>query len=347
MKIIIATTQVPFIAGGAEIQATSLKTALEKEGHLVEIVTIPFKGYASDVLISIPFTRMLELAEIHGHKVDRLIGLKFPSYLIPHPNKVVWLIHQQRDAYDLWESGHSALLNNPSGIAIREAIRRMDNICMNEAKFVYAESKNVARRLMKFNSFNAAPLYHPPKNEERFFCDRSERYLFFPSRLTPLKRQDLLLKALSLTKNPVKVVLAGTSDTPDYENVIQALIKDLKIEDRVQFLGGISEEQKFSLYSKALAVIYPPYDEDYGYVTLEAMLSSKPVITCSDSGGSLEFIQDRKSGWIAEPYPEGLADILDEVWENPTQAEKLGIAARDYYCQLGISWKSVITKLCE
>jgi glycosyltransferase involved in cell wall biosynthesis len=347
VKIIIATTQTPFIAGGAEIQVTSLKQALEKENHTVEVVALPFKGTPDDILCSVPYTRLLDLSQIHGHKVDRLIGLKFPAYLIPHPSKVIWLIHQQRDAYDLWESGHSALLDHPAGKGLREAIRNIDDLCFRETQSIFAESMTVAKRLKKFNQFEAQPLYHPPKNEELFYRSTPEPYLFFPSRLTPLKRQELVLKALSRTKNPVQLVLAGISDIPSYEGVIVDLIRELKVGDRVKMLGKISEQEKLDLYAKCLAVVYPPYDEDYGYVTLEAMLSSKPVVTCHDSGGTLEFVQAGKTGWTVSPDPYNLADCFDEIWENRTTAEHYGSAARDRYRQLGISWKKVVASLCE
>jgi glycosyltransferase involved in cell wall biosynthesis len=346
MKIIIATTQVPFISGGAEIQAMSLKHALEEAGHLVEIVDLPFKGYPSDLSSAIPYTRLMDLSDIHGHKVDRLIGLKFPSYLIPHPNKVIWLIHQHRDAYDLWEKGISALLHHAEGQAFRELVTNVDNQSFKEARHVFAESLNVAKRLKKFNDFDAPPLYHPPKNEDRFHCEAAQDYLFFPSRLTPLKRQDLVLRALSITKNPVQLVLAGTSDIPSYSDVIKNFIVEMKVQDRVKFLGRITEEEKFSLYSKSLAVVYPPYDEDYGYVTLEAMLSGKPVVTCTDSGGSLEFVKNGETGWIAESTPEALARCFDEIWENRSQAAIRGLSGRDLYRTMGISWKKVIDHLC-
>ena len=47
----------------------------------------------------------------------------------------------------------------------------------------------------------------------------------------------------------------------------------------------ISDEEKLRLYANCLGVIYPPLDEDYGYITLEAMLAQKPVVTTRDAGG--------------------------------------------------------------
>ena len=98
-------------------------------------------------------------------------------------------------------------------------------------------------------------------------------------------------------------------------------------------------------YANAIAVIYPPTDEDYGYITLEAMLASKPVITCTDSGGPLEFVSDRETGLIAEPTPEALAAAFDSLWENRRQAKTWGEAGRARYESLNLSWETVVKKL--
>ena len=347
MKILIATTQAPFISGGAEIQALSLQKNLIQRGHEAELLTLPFRGYPEDLIGAIPYVRLLELTHIHGHKVDRLIGLKYPTYLIPHPHKVIWLIHQHRDAYDLWESGHSSLRSHPAGLAFRDAVIESDRISFKESKKIFAESRNVAQRLKKFNGVEAPSLYHPPQNEDRFFCEKPDPYLFFPSRITHLKRQLLVCQALAKTKNPVRLILAGTADIPTYLDEIKIFIKAMNLEDRIHFRGKITEEDKIQLYAKSLAVVYPPYDEDYGYVTLEAMLSQKATITCTDSGGPLEFIKHRETGWIVPPDPESLAHAFDEAWENAHATARKGIAGLDYYRSLGISWDKVVDSLCS
>lgn len=108
---------------------------------------------------------------------------------------------------------------------------------------------------------------------------------------------------------------------------------------------SLTNEQKIAYYAKSLGVIYPPFDEDYGYVTLEGMLASKPVITCQDSGCPLEFIRDRETGLIVEPTANALAAAMDELWENRFWAAKLGQSASEYYKSLDITWSNVIKKL--
>ena len=138
---------------------------------------------------------------------------------------------------------------------------------------------------------------------------------------------------------------AGTSDQPSYADELKSLARKLKVQQRVEWLGGISSDEIRRRYAHAIAVIYPPTDEDYGYVTLEAMLASKPVITCTDSGGPLEFVTDRETGLIVEPTPEALAAALDLLWENREQAKTWGEAGRDRYDSLNLSWETVVKKL--
>ena len=346
MRILIATVQVPFIRGGAEVHAEGLRDALVKEGHETEIIAIPFKWYPPEkILDHILACRLLDVSEVAGTRVDRLIGLRFPAYLIPHPNKVLWILHQHRTAYDLWDHALSDLIYYPNGAQVRDAIEHADRTLIPEARAVFANSQNVARRLKRFCDIESTPLYHPPPNAEQFYSAAADDYLFFPSRLCIPKRQELALKALAVTRNPVRLCFAGISDHPDYADKLQSLARKLKVHKRVEWLGGISEDEKRARYASALAVVYPPIDEDYGYVTLEAMLSGKPVITCRDSGGPLEFVVDRETGLIAEPVPEAVAEAFDLVWENRKEAARWGSNGRARYADLNLSWTNVVKKL--
>lgn len=346
MRIIIATVQIPFVSGGAEAHAEGLRAALVAEGHEAAIVTVPFNPAVPErIPEQMLACRMMDLTEIHGTRVDRLIALKFPAYLIPHPHKIVWVLHQHRAAYDLWDYPFEDLSASPRGVMVREAIRRADQL-LNEAGAVYANSKNIANRLGHFCGIPAAPIYHPPPNAESFYSAReTEEYFFFPSRLSASKRQSLVLEALAATKEKVKVRFAGVADSAEYGKRLVALADQLGVGARVEWLGFITEEVKRENYAKAIAVLFPPVDEDYGYITLEAMLSSKPVITCQDSGGPLEFVSDRKTGLIAKPTAVALAAAMDELWRNRELALKFGRAGRDHYRSLGLSWPETVRRL--
>ena len=346
MKVVIATAQVPFVRGGAEIHAEELLRALNQTEHEAEIVAIPFKWYPSERIVDAMLAcRLLDLSESCGIKIDRLIGLKFPAYLMPHSHKVLWLLHQHRDAYDLWNNEYCGLIHDPNGVQVRDSIIQADNQAFAECQAIFANSGNVSKRLQQFNGVKSVPLYHPPKNCDLFYCEEEQGYLFFPSRINSIKRQELILQSLTETKHPVQVVFGGKADIDAYFQVLQEKVDKLGVSERVTFLGPIEEAEKIKYYAQALAVIYPPYDEDYGYVTLEAMLSSKAVITCSDSGGPLEFVKHQDTGLISEPNPTALASAMDRLWENRSGTAQMGKSAREYYAALNISWSNVIRKL--
>jgi glycosyltransferase involved in cell wall biosynthesis len=346
MRVVIATVQVPFVRGGAEMLADGLMNALRAEGHTAEIAAIPFKWYPPErILDHMLACRLLDLTESAGAPIDRLIGLKFPAYLIPHPNKVLWLLHQHRTAYELWDHPLGDLIHAPNGLHIRDAIHRADRRFIAEARAIFTNSANVSRRLKQYCGITSTPLYHPPQHAEQFYCAAAEDYFFCPSRLTPLKRQTLVLEALAHTRQPVHVRFAGAADHPAYAEELRGRSAILGVQGRVDWLGQVTEVEMRAHYAHALGIIFPPIDEDYGYVTLEAMLAAKPVITCTDSGGPLEFVRPGETGLIVEPTPEALAAAMDALWDDRQRAKRMGEAGRDHYQGLGISWRKVVQEL--
>lgn len=343
MKVLIATVQIPFVRGGAENLAEGLNAALLSAGHQSEIVALPFKWYPpARILDQMLASRLFDLSEFSGERVDTVIGLKFPAYLMPHPRKKLWLLHQHRTAYDLWGSHLCDLRHEPDGSQIRQVIINADNQVFQETPQLFTISENVSRRLMHYNRVDSTPVYHPPKNAERFHCASAKDYLFFPSRITKFKRQELVIQAIAKAKSRVTVIFSGKPDFARELEDLMALAARLGVLDRITFTGEISEEAKIEYYAGSLAVIYPPLDEDYGYCTLEAMLSSKAVITLSDSGGPLEFVEHGETGLVVTPTPESLADALDTIWENRSATERMGRAGRERYDLLNITWKHVL-----
>ena len=342
----IATVQVPFIRGGAEILAEGLRGALLGAGHDVALAAVPFKWYpAEKVLDHMLACRLLDLTESCGAEIDMLIGLKFPAYLIEHPAKRLWLLHQHRTAYDLWDTAHGDLLHEGIGNQLRAAIQAADRHAISQVKAPFTISRNISRRLKEFCALDSTPLYHPPAREKEFFCAESEDYLLFPSRLSAIKRQALVVEALAQTAQPVNVIFAGGADHVPYARELTDLTHQHGVSGRVKWLGMIGHEELLKLYASALGVVFVPLDEDYGYVTLEAMLSAKPVITCSDSGGPLEFVLDNVTGLVAEPSPSALAAAMDRLWRDRAFARELGRAGHERYRGLEIGWDNVVASL--
>ena len=345
MKLALCAVQVPFVRGGAEYHLDNLYNELIKRGYEVEYIKIPFKWYPPQEILNHSLVwRLLDLTESNGTKIDGVIATKFPSYLVRHQNKVVWLLHQHRSAYDWAHTEFDDLIPyGKIGEIVREKIYFMDKKYLNEAKKVYTNSQNVANRLWQYNKIKGEALYHPPPFMGRYYSEAYEDYIFYPSRIDLVKRQYIVIKSMKYIKSPLKLKIAGTG--PQLTRY-KKLAKKLKIDDKVEFLGHVSDEELLDLYANAFCITYLPVDEDMGYVTLEAFMSKKPVITCNDSGGTLEFVENNVNGYITEPVPEKVAEKIDRLYEAGL-SKKFGENGYTKINNTNLSWDNVIKKLLE
>lgn len=341
MRIALSASQAPFLRGGAELHADHLHAALERAGHVVERIRLPFKfAPESDVQRLMDFCDGYDLAAPNGQNIDRLISLQFPGYGLAHPRHVAWVLHQHRAVYELYDAQRaSAALAR-----LREQVLRFDGRALRAVHRLYANSRRVAERMRQFNGVQATPLYHPPPGAERLRCAEEWGYVFFPSRLESLKRQDLLIEAARHLRCPVKILLGGTGGQ---QARYAAMIERYGLQERVRLLGRFSEAERLALYAHALGVVFTPFDEDLGYITLEAMYAAKPVITCTDSGGPLEFVLPGETGWVVPPEPEALAQAIEQLWADKARSRAMGAAGRERVLALGLSWDRVVQELCR
>ena len=316
MKVSIVNVQVPFVRGGAEYLADSLAERVRERGHLVDQLRIPFKCHPLDSILD----HMLScrLMEPSVGDPDLVIALKFPAYLVPFENKKVWLLHQHRQVYDLWETPFGCWGHWPGGLRLREAIVAADNRYLTDTRGLYTNSAIVADRLRRYNGIEPDGILFPPlRHPEAFHCGESGDFVFYPSRISRMKRQHVAVEAMRHVRSGFRLVVAGRAEDDSYQNEIDELMRAHGLEDRVEFLGWISEEEKTRWMADAFAVLYLPIDEDsYGYVTLEAFHSSKPVITFSDSGGTNELVVHGQNGLVLEPSPEALAEGMERLWAD-------------------------------
>lgn len=342
-NILICTTQVPFTSGGAESHVEGLRRAFCEAGYQAEVVALPFKWYPpSEIMRGALAWRLLDLTESNGKPVDLVIGMKFPAYLVAHERKVLWIMHQYRAAYNLWGTAFDDLSTYPEGTRVREWIQLCDRRLIPEARKVFANSKTVAERLRRYNHIDSEPLYHPPPRFEQLRTGEQGDYIFYPSRLEPQKRQDLLIEAMQFVRSPVKIVLAGSSSNVKH---YESLIKQHRVGEHVKLVGFVSEPEIVELYANALGVCYLPFDEDYGYVTLEGMLSGKPVVVPSDGGGATEFVEHEQDGFVVEPEPRALAESLDALYLDRERARKMGARGREKLRAMNLSWQQVVERL--
>ncbi len=347
MKIAIATVQVPFVTGGAEILTGMLKEELLKRGHQADIVTIPFKWYPNESLLnSMMMGRMIDLSEVGGEKIDRVIAMKFPAIYVKHDHKVLWLMHQHRQAYDLWGTEYGDLHMTPDAKKVRDFIYECDKKYISEAENVFTIAENTSKRLKKYCGIDSVTLYHPPLNYEKLHCEDYKDFVFYPSRINPIKRQRLLVEAAKYVRTDVKIVLAGSGSETEMDH-LENMIKKNHLQERVKLAGFISEKEKLEYYANCLGVYFGAYDEDYGYITLEAFFAEKPVIVHPDAGGPLEFVEDGISGFVVEAEAKKIAQKLDYLYENRDKAADMGRSGRKSLYDKHMDWDYVIDKLLQ
>jgi glycosyltransferase involved in cell wall biosynthesis len=331
--------QLPFVLGGAELLIKGLAAALNDAGHQAEIVTFPFKSFPPNHLSDLmDFCLSHDFNTFGDYHIDKVIATQFPAYYVRHNNKTVWLIHQHRPLYDLYNFKNSYYKLR----RLRRRVHSLDSRELSKAVNMFTISRNVADRLHHYNNVKATPLYHPPPGAENYYCAEPYDYIFMPSRLETLKRQDLLIQAFKYVKTPMKAIISGEGI---HYAAYQRMIEQLQLKDKVRLIGFITQEEKITLFARCLAVFFGPFDEDYGYVTLEAMLAAKPVITCTDSGGPLEFVVHEENGFVVDPDPQMIAEKLDWLYHHKPKARAMGEGGRDFYRRADISWEAVLAKL--
>jgi glycosyltransferase involved in cell wall biosynthesis len=347
VRIAVLHPQTAFSRGGAETHTEALVRALKAAGHEAELVTIAGKWYpAWELAHQMAVWRSFDIAESNGLKVDAVIALKFPAYLVQHERKIVWLIHQHRSAYELWDHPQFADLSlQEDGPVVRDMVWQADRIALGEAKRIFTNSKNVHDRLWTSLRLGSDVLYHPSPPTEALLSMTSGPYgdyIFVPGRMEALKRQRLVIEAMRHVRSAVRLVLVGAG--PD-EQMLRDLVQEHGLIDRVSFEIGVSDERLHQLYLGALAVDYGPFDEDYGYVTLEAFAARRPVVTTVDSGGPLEFVADGETGLVTAPDPRAVAEAFDRLFVDRAFAERLGNAGNAVLRDRVPAWPDVVARL--
>lgn len=348
-RICVVTSQVPFERGGNEYLADFLVQKLNEYGYDACMFYTPqnrhyifrklIAGYLSN--------RFVDLDEYNAKQIHQIISLKYPSFAIKHPNHVCWFNHRQREYYDLWDEWIITETRRFKIIGLKRRVERviihkLDSYLLKKnVSLIYSQSKNIKDRLLKWGNIPTEVLYPPPLKNEECYCESYDNYIFTISRLSKLKRLDLLITAFKYVKNKdIKCYIAGKGE--DY-HLLNDLIEKNKLKDRVKLLGFLSDEDALKYYANCRAVFFGPLNEDYGLVSLEAMKSKKALITCEDSGGPTEFVIDGKTGFIAKADPLNIAQKIGMIADDEEKAKEMGYAA--YESVKDITWENTIKKL--
>src|SRR5581483_11970137 len=255
---------------------------------------------------------------------------------VRHPNKVAWVLHQFRQAYDFDRTELGQFTESPEDRATRRAIERLDGVALGEARRVFATSQNVADRLRRYNGIEAEVLPHPPQALP-YRTAESEGFVLSVNRLDRAKRIDLLLQA-ARAEPTLCVVIVG--DGPDRERLEQIAGG---LNGQVEFAGRVDGDLLADLYARCLVVYYAPVDEDFGMVPFEAFLSGKPVLTTNDAGGPLEVVHDRETGVVVAPDPAELARACRYLGGHADEAKAWGAAG----CAIAerVTWDACVDAL--
>ena len=339
--VVVCEARVPFVRGGAEFLVDGLVDRLQHHGYRAERVSVPFKWYPKDALLAqIAAWRLVDLTEANGTPIDAVIATKFPTYFVRHPHKVTWLLHQYRAIYELCGTPYSEFTNIEPDVNLRDRLIALDTEALSESRGLFAIARNTAARLQKYNGLTAETVYHPPPLAGRARTGPLGDYVLSVGRLELTKRVELIVRALAHAGAGPRLIVAG--DGP-LRSRLEEIAADAGVAPRVTFVGGVGPDALADLYAGALAVVFPPFDEDYGYVTLEAFLSRKPVITTTDAGGPLEFVDDGVTGLVVAPTADALGSAIARLHGNRQLAQALGDAGFDRASR--ITWDGVVERL--
>lgn len=348
-RILVLGVKVPFTHGGQEVLVSGLLRELRARGHQADLIELPFNPLPKEkIIMQAAMWRALDLVEYAGEPIDLVIATKFPSYFARHPRKSAWLVHQLRALYDLYCGPFSSIGDDPRDEQLRRIIIDGDTRAIGESAFVGAISRNVANRLKSCNGVDATVLYPPLPLGATYRSLAAEPYILSVGRLSRIKRLDLIINALPLIDARLKLKIVGVPDENGMMEYLQNEIGKHELQSRVEFLGRVDNDRLVDLYARATAVYYAPYDEDYGYVTLEGMASGRPIVTARDSGGTLEFVQDGENGFVTEPTPAAIAAAINLLAADPALQARLGAAGRSCIESSGMleaGWDGVVAGL--
>ena len=343
MKIIVANAMAPFVWGGAEELANHLILNLRRRGHEAFLYRIPFSWE--------PFGNIpVEIARLKALRLpaaERVITMKFPIYLMNSEHHVTWLIHQYRQAYDLWDSPYCNLPHNRDGHAVRDQIVAHDNEALGSRERLFTISSEISSRLRQNNGITAPPLRAPLNDPELFTGGSVGNYILAPGRINASKRQLMALEAAKRAGPDVRLVIAGPPESPADAAALIEFVEKHDLKDRIKLdLRFLSRRELAEYVNNCRAVIYLPFREDsFGYVTMEAFEARKPVLTVTDAGELLEIVVDEETGLVTAPEQDQIAAAMIRYSTDATLAREHGAAGHVLWRSKGINWDENIASL--
>jgi glycosyltransferase involved in cell wall biosynthesis len=380
---LVAPSAVPFGVGGAEKLWWGLSSYVNRHTpHAMELVKLPspernfweivesyrqFSQLNLDHFDLVVSTKYPAWMVAHGNHIvylqHRLRGLydTYPEHLpllpadVPPPLAPLWNLLQRpgldraalpdvfghleslRSRGDIAEDVKQKLLAFPGPFA-RALVHALDGVGLSPQAIrrYFAISNTVRLREGYFPPDAAVEVVPHPSDLDGFRQEPGE-FIFTASRLDPPKRIDLLIRAFRRSKTDAALVIAG-------EGPADAALRALADGDpRIRFAGRLTDGDLVSHYARSHFVVFVPFQEDMGLITLEAMKSGKPVLTVSDAGGVTEFVRDGANGRVAAPEVESLARAIDAMMADRPRLGAMGEAARATGAQ--VTWRRTVDAL--
>jgi len=326
VRIAVCAPQVPFVRGGAEIFAETLVGELRERGHETELVTVPFKWYPGTRVLTQAFLwRLLDLEESDGRPIDLVVGTKFPSYAVRHPNKRVWVLHQFRQAYELDRTELGQFGESAPDRALRRKVQELDRVALGEARRVFATSRNVADRLARATGLEAEVMPHPPQ-ELPYRCESYGDFVLSVNRLDRAKRIDLLLEALVHLRAAGRTMPLTIIGDGAQRARLERCVVELGIAAQVRFLGETPPARIPEAIGDADVFAFPAMGEGFGLVAAEALLCGVPVVATHDGGGVRDIVPETGAGRLVAPDSREIARAIGELVSDP-DARRLAAAA--------------------
>ncbi len=320
--------------GGAERFHVGLTDALNRPGTHANLIHVSVDESSFESI----FQSYLRCYELDLSEYDAVVSTKAPTHVLRHPKHICYHQHTIRTFYDMFDQ-HAAIIENRSMFLMRDLIVRTDTEAFKNdgLKKIFSQGYEIQKRLLFWNKTESEVLYpglcldcNPPGKYD---------YIFMPGRLHPWKRVELVIKAMQYVSHPLKLKITGTGED-------EIRLKELAgSNDRIEFLGHVSDKQLCELYADSLVVPFVPVREDFGYVTLEAFGHEKPVITCIDSGEPVRFVKNNINGFVVTPYPRAIGRAIDFFANNPLKAKEMGKMGRSGITH--INWNRVSKKIME
>jgi glycosyltransferase involved in cell wall biosynthesis len=167
-------------------------------------------------------------------------------------------------------------------------------------------------------------------------------YAIFVGRLNWKKGLDRLFAALAGTN--IRLLVAG-NDEERYLPTLESLARDHGLGERVEFLGHVGGDDKWSLMHRARFLVLPSYNENFGNVVVEAMGVGCPVVVTPEVGAA-EIVQRSQGGIVVSGEPLVLRGALQRLWSDDDARAQMGHAA-SVFVRAHLTWDASALSMAQ